>query len=206
MADVLVTVLSLEWETRVELLGLPDPADRVERAREALLAYMARRGIKPPSAAAPASSEGGMVVFRRPLTAGAGPGPGASAPPRPLGQAQGAPGPPIPEDLQPLFASFTSRQNASDLTPSAAQALQRELTRLSKIPPQSAEYSVGRTYVEWLLALPWRRATEAQQGLDLEKCRQVLEREHEGLEEVKRRVVEYLAVYQSVYSLYSSRR
>ena len=75
------------------------------------------------------------------------------------------------------------------------QTITRELTRLVKIPPQSAEYGVGKTYIEWLLALPWKKLSEVGQDLDLDEARRRMEAEHEGLEGVKRRVIEYLAVY-----------
>jgi ATP-dependent Lon protease len=66
---------------------------------------------------------------------------------------------------------------------------------LVKIPPQSAEYGVGRTYIEWLLALPWLKVSDMGSEIDLESTRSKLDAEHAGLEAVKRRVVEYLAVY-----------
>ncbi|EIW71323.1 hypothetical protein TREMEDRAFT_67699 [Tremella mesenterica DSM 1558] len=100
----------------------------------------------------------------------------------------------LPEDLQPLDSLFQRR--LSEISSSAGQAITRELKRLSKIPPQSAEYGVGKTYIEWLLSLPWKKVTETPHDLDLAKARSILDDEHEGLEKVKRRVVEYLAVYQ----------
>jgi ATP-dependent Lon protease len=81
------------------------------------------------------------------------------------------------------------------LTPSVKSTVVRELTRLAKIPPQSAEYGVGKTYIEWLLALPWKKVNETSKELDLDEAKRRLEEDHEGLQEVKRRVVEYLAVY-----------
>jgi ATP-dependent Lon protease len=83
----------------------------------------------------------------------------------------------------------------------ARAAIDRELARLTKIPPQSAEYGVAKTYVEWLLALPWKRVTTLDTEVVLEQARKRLEEDHEGLEKVKRRVVEYLAVYRCVDGL-----
>ena len=68
----------------------------------------------------------------------------------------------------------------------------RELDRLSKMPVAAAEYTVSRTYVDWLVALPWAKRTE--DSIDLRHTKQVLDDDHSGLEKVKDRVLEYLAV------------
>jgi ATP-dependent Lon protease len=68
----------------------------------------------------------------------------------------------------------------------------RELDRLSKMPVAAAEYTVSRTYVDWLVALPWAKRTE--DSIDLKRTKQVLDADHSGLEKVKDRVLEYLAV------------
>ncbi|HEX9366708.1 MAG TPA: endopeptidase La, partial [Vicinamibacterales bacterium] len=68
----------------------------------------------------------------------------------------------------------------------------RELDRLSKMPVAAAEYTVSRTYVDWLVALPWSKRTD--DSIDLKHTKQVLDADHSGLEKVKDRVLEYLAV------------
>jgi ATP-dependent Lon protease len=68
----------------------------------------------------------------------------------------------------------------------------RELERLSKMPAAAAEYTVSRTYLDWLVALPWAKRTE--DALDLRRTKEVLDADHSGLEKVKDRVLEYLAV------------
>jgi ATP-dependent Lon protease len=68
----------------------------------------------------------------------------------------------------------------------------RELDRLSKMPVAAAEYTVSRTYVDWLIALPWSKRTD--DSIDLKHTKQVLDADHSGLEKVKDRVLEYLAV------------
>jgi ATP-dependent Lon protease len=68
----------------------------------------------------------------------------------------------------------------------------RELDRLSKIPAAAAEYTVARTYIDWLVALPWNRQTE--EVIDLKKTKDVLDADHSGLERLKDRILEYLAV------------
>src|ERR671913_1044382 len=68
----------------------------------------------------------------------------------------------------------------------------RELDRLSKMPAAAAEYTVSRTYLDWLVALPWNKRTE--DSIDLRRTKEVLDADHSGLEKVKDRVLEYLAV------------
>ena len=68
----------------------------------------------------------------------------------------------------------------------------RELDRLSKMPVAAAEYTVSRTYMDWIVALPWARRTE--DSIDLKRTKGVLDADHSGLEKVKDRVLEYLAV------------
>ncbi|MBA2320682.1 MAG: endopeptidase La [Deltaproteobacteria bacterium] len=68
----------------------------------------------------------------------------------------------------------------------------RELDRLSKMPVAAAEYTVSRTYMDWIVALPWAKRTE--DALDLRRTKEVLDADHSGLEKVKDRVIEYLAV------------
>jgi ATP-dependent Lon protease len=68
----------------------------------------------------------------------------------------------------------------------------RELDRLSKMPVAAAEYTVSRTYLDWLIAVPWAKRTEDL--IDLRRTKEVLDADHSGLEKVKDRVLEYLAV------------
>ncbi len=69
---------------------------------------------------------------------------------------------------------------------------QKELDRLSRMHPASAEYTVSRTYLDWLLDVPWSLSTE--DNLDIKAARETLDRDHYGLEKVKKRILEYLAV------------
>jgi ATP-dependent Lon protease len=68
----------------------------------------------------------------------------------------------------------------------------RELDRLSKMPVAAAEYTVSRTYLDWLVALPWSKRTD--EVIDLPKTKQTLDADHSGLEKAKDRILEYLAV------------
>jgi len=69
---------------------------------------------------------------------------------------------------------------------------ERELDRLAKMPPAAAEYTVSRTYLEWLIDLPWAVSTE--DNLDISQAQKVLDEDHYDLEKVKKRILEYLAV------------
>jgi ATP-dependent Lon protease len=78
-------------------------------------------------------------------------------------------------------------------------AAERELDRYERIPSASAESGVIRNYIEWLVTLPWSDASKDQ--LDLQRSEKILNRDHEGLEQVKERILEYLAVRQLTNSL-----
>lgn len=68
----------------------------------------------------------------------------------------------------------------------------RELKRLQRVPPASPEYSMTRTYLEWLSELPWARKSDDH--IEIETAREVLDEDHYGLEKIKKRILEYLAV------------
>ncbi len=78
------------------------------------------------------------------------------------------------------------------LPPEAMKEGERELDRLAKMPPAAAEYTVSRTYLEWLIDLPWAVSTE--DNLDISQAQKVLDEDHYDLEKVKKRILEYLAV------------
>jgi ATP-dependent Lon protease len=80
----------------------------------------------------------------------------------------------------------------ADLPDHVRKEVDREVARLAKVPPSSPDHQVLRTYLELVLELPWKKASEDH--LDLSKVRQVLEEDHYGIKEVKERIVEHLAV------------
>ncbi|MBE5799205.1 MAG: endopeptidase La, partial [Clostridiales bacterium] len=84
------------------------------------------------------------------------------------------------------------RLEKTPMNDEAKDKASRELERLSRMAPGSPEIGVSRTYIEWMLDLPWGKLTP--DNLDLKRARRVLAEDHYGLEEVKERVIEYLAV------------
>lgn len=82
--------------------------------------------------------------------------------------------------------------DAQGLEPEAKAVCLRELERLRHTPPSSAEYTVARSYVEWLIELPWKKST--QDKLDLNEAAKILDAQHHGLNQVKERLLEFLAV------------
>ena len=87
---------------------------------------------------------------------------------------------------------FRTRIDSAGLSEEASKEAERELKRLSKMHPSSAEYTVSTTYLDWLTTLPWKTSTT--DNLDIKKARKILDDEHYGLEKPKKRIIEYLAV------------
>jgi ATP-dependent Lon protease len=82
----------------------------------------------------------------------------------------------------------------ADLPKEALEVARKQLSRLRGMPPQSAEYNVSRNYVEWIADLPWARTTPDQN--DVTTVARCLDEDHHGLQNVKRRIVEYAAIRQ----------
>jgi ATP-dependent Lon protease len=96
------------------------------------------------------------------------------------------------DEQQAELAELRAQIEKAKLPEEADKQARRELDRLAKLPPAAAEYGVIRTYLEWILSLPWNVTTE--DNLDLERARQILDEDHYDLEKVKDRIVEQLAV------------
>ena len=96
------------------------------------------------------------------------------------------------EDGDDDMAELEQRVNEAQLPEEADKAARKELKRLRNMSPSQAEYTVARTYVEWLTDLPWSRSTIDR--IDLKEVRETLDADHYGLEKPKKRIVEYLAV------------
>ena len=91
-------------------------------------------------------------------------------------------------------AELRKRMEETPLNEEARSKCEKELDRLTRMGPGTPESSISQTYIEWILDLPWGKETE--DNLDLARAREILNRDHYGMEDVKERIVEYLAVLQ----------
>lgn len=98
------------------------------------------------------------------------------------------------EDAEDEIKEWLKQLKKLKLSPAIAEKVEKEIKRLKKIQSSSAEGGVIRTYVEWILALPWNKASK--DNVDIKIAEKILNEDHYGLEKVKERVLEYLAVVQ----------
>ena len=96
------------------------------------------------------------------------------------------------DDQTREIEELRTKLEAAGLPENVKKEALRELDRLSKMPPAAAEYTVARTYLDWIVALPWAKKTD--ESIDLKKTKTILDDEHSGLEKAKDRILEYLAV------------
>lgn len=87
---------------------------------------------------------------------------------------------------------YRKKIEAKKLPQEAQKEAERELNRLSRMHPDTSEYMVASTYLDWIISLPWNESTK--DTLDIKKARKILNEDHFGLEKVKQRIIEYLAV------------
>ncbi|MGG5254867.1 endopeptidase La [Neobacillus sp. SM06] len=97
------------------------------------------------------------------------------------------------------IAELTEKIEQAGMPDHVKQTAFKELDRYEKVPASSAESAVIRNYLEWLITLPWSKKTE--DDLDIHRAERILNQDHYGLEKVKERVLEYLAVQQLTHSL-----
>ncbi len=97
------------------------------------------------------------------------------------------------EDEQAVEVNeYDKKITEAKMSPEAEKEARRELSRMRTMPPAAAEYHVIKTYLDWLVELPWAKATE--DNLDIARARQILDEDHYDLKEVKERLLEYLSV------------
>ena len=96
------------------------------------------------------------------------------------------------DDQTKEIEELREKIEAAGMPEAVKKEAKRELERLSKMPAAAAEYTVSRTYVDWLIALPWSKRTD--EVIDLARTKGVLDADHSGLEKAKDRILEYLAV------------
>jgi len=96
------------------------------------------------------------------------------------------------DDQQKEIEELREKIDAAGMPEAVLKEAHRELDRLSRMPAAAAEYTVSRTYLDWLVALPWNKRTE--EVIDLARTKRILDEEHSGLAKAKDRILEYLAV------------
>jgi ATP-dependent Lon protease len=96
------------------------------------------------------------------------------------------------DDRTQEIDALRKKIDAAGMTEEAKNEALRELDRLAKMPPAAAEYTVARTYIDWLVSMPWQQ--ETADNVDIAAARTILDEDHEGLEKIKDRILEYLAV------------
>jgi ATP-dependent Lon protease len=97
------------------------------------------------------------------------------------------------EDGQTEMEELRKKINESGMSPEAKKESERELKRLERMTPSSAEYMVARTYLEWMTTLPWSKSSGVEE-IDIPKAQTILDEDHYDLEKVKQRILDYLAV------------
>lgn len=98
------------------------------------------------------------------------------------------------EDVEDEIAGFREQMEALELNEKTKEKIEKEISRFSKMQPSSAEATVSRNYIETILSLPWNKSSE--DNIDLNRAEEILNEDHYGLDKVKERVLEYLAVIQ----------
>ncbi len=96
------------------------------------------------------------------------------------------------EDAEAETETLRKRLEAAGMPEEADQHAMREFDRLAQMPPAAAEHAVIRTYLDWMADLPW--STSSDDRLDVDEARRILDEDHWGLDKVKERIVEYIAV------------
>jgi ATP-dependent Lon protease len=171
--DMMIPVLTLRFQDRQDLLELAGVVERVARVTEL---------IQKETAALQADREGRQKA-------------------RAAGQAQHArgaareqAGDPEADEFKNELAELDERLGKKRMPEYARERARRELKKLRLMSPMSAEATVVRNYLDWILALPWDEVTKDK--LDLAEAERILNQDHYGLGKIKERILEYLAVQQ----------
>jgi len=177
LADIIASTLNLKLPERQELLRLNDVSKRLRRLTELLnreieileIGSKIQEQVK--SEMEKTQRE---YVLREQM----------KAIQRELGDMEGG--------LHPEVQDLREKLQNAPLTDEAREVAKREIDRLDTINPASPEYTVSRTYVEWILELPWTKSTEDR--IDIKEAKTILDQDHYDLERVKDRILDFLAV------------
>jgi ATP-dependent Lon protease len=96
------------------------------------------------------------------------------------------------EDQNLEIQELAEEIRKADMPEHALKVAEKELNRLERMHPSSPEYSVSRTYLDWLISLPWKKST--QDNINIDKAKRILDEDHYGLTDIKERILEYLSV------------
>jgi ATP-dependent Lon protease len=196
LADFMANIVEASLEEKLQILAALDVKDRIEKV-VALLQRQVDDLKNSVSVASFTSSSIPSNIDLDQMTKLNGRRtrrPGISGAPLPPGM--GGRGGPADDEQEPNeMDELKKKLDAAKLTPEAAKVADRELKRLKKMSPAQAEYQVTRNYLENLSEIPWSAVTESNLGVEtLGRARKQLDDDHYGLEKVKKRLLEYLAV------------
>jgi ATP-dependent Lon protease len=195
LADFMADVSDASFEEKLRILGSLDIKERLERVVEILTrqAQHIKSSVRVTSVTATSFPSSGMDISkidpreRELLAKRAISGLSGMAPPGGRGNEEEK----EPNEIDEL----QQKLNDAQLSPEARKVADKELKRLRKMNPANAEYGVCRTYLENLAEIPWTKVTEDQLGPDtLKNARKQLDEDHYGLDLIKKRLLEYLAV------------
>jgi ATP-dependent Lon protease len=192
LADFMANIVEASLEEKLEILAALEVKDRLEKA----IALLQRQVGNIKNNVSITTFTSTSIPANIDLDQMNGPNaqrarrPGISGMPLP-----GMGGAPEDEQEPNEMEELKKKLDAAKLTAEAAKVADRELKRLKKMSPAQAEYQVTRNYLENLAEIPWSAVTEDQLGVDtLSRARKQLDDDHYGLEKVKKRLLEYLAV------------
>ncbi len=176
LADLVTTYLSLGLTERQEILECLDPLERLKK----VFLFLSR--------------EIQNLETKSSLPAGSARDPSKGQKGHPAWQQMKSIQKQLGED-DPHIAEINElreKLRSAEMPKKVEEVAEREISRLERMNPTSAEYTVARTYVDYLVTLPWNRRT--RDNLDINRCERILNEDHYDLEKVKDRILEYLAV------------
>jgi ATP-dependent Lon protease len=176
LSDLIASNLSLKLADAQEILSILDPSKRLVRIHELLIREIELLTVQQQinTKAKDEIDKGQREFFLRQQLKAI--------------QTQLGEGNQLAEDIR----MYVKKANEAKLPPEAREEFDRQVHRLERMVPDLAEAATVRTYLDWMISLPW--AVETKDNLNLKKARQILDEDHYGLKKVKERIVEHLAV------------
>ncbi|NIO04157.1 MAG: endopeptidase La [Proteobacteria bacterium] len=176
LADLIATHLDVSLIEKQEILECVDPLERLKRVLLLLSgkiqAFETRPSLSPETTRNSAKAKKGHMVWQQTKS---------------IQKQLGEDDPHAAE-----ISELRERARSAEMPKKVEEVAEREISRLERMNPTSAEYTVSRTYVDYLVTLPWNRSTK--DNLDINRAESILNEDHYDLEKVKDRILEYLAV------------